>query len=130
MFFIEFLFAVFFSFIVMALFILVGSRGPWNNLGLLFVVVLLVSWAGGMWITPMGPPVFGREWVPFLIMAGLFALFLVNIVPHKDKEVVASPEEKIEKGDPKNIKDIATLGIAFWVFICALILSIAIAYIV
>lgn len=129
MLFIEFIFAVFISFIVVAVFTLAGSRGPWNNLGLLFVVVLLVSWAGGMWITPMGPQIMGREWVPFLIMGGLFALFLINLVPHKDKEVVKSPEEKIEKGDPKNIKDIATLGIAFWIFICGLILTIAIAYV-
>lgn len=130
MFFIEFLFAMIFSFIVVAFFTMAGSKGPWNNLGTLFLVVLLVTWAGGVWISPVGPTLFGAYWLPFFFMAALLALLLLNLIPHKDVQLTKPPEEELEKKDSPEIAAIATLGIAFWIFVCALIAGIALAYIV
>lgn len=128
MFLIEFILAVVVSFIVLAGFAMAGSKGPWNNLGTLFVVVLLVTWAGGMWLTPVGPMLFGKPWVPYLIMAAFVALLLVNLIPHRDIELSVPPEEKLEAEEPRKVAIIATVGIAFWIFVCGLIASIGLAY--
>ena len=130
MFLFDFILAILISFVVLAGFAMFGSKGPWDNLGTLFVVVLLITWAGGAWLTPVGPTLYGETWVPHLIVAGLVALLLVNLVPHRDVELLTSPEKKLEENEPRGVAIIATLGIAFWIFVCALIVSIGLAYIV
>ncbi len=124
----DFIIAIIFSFIAVAGFVMAGSKGPWNNLGTLFLVIFLITWAGGLWITPMGPMMFGGYWLPSMIIAGLFALLLANFISHKSTEIMEPPEDKLTESDSEEVANIATLGVAFWIFVCALILSIGLAY--
>tara|TARA_R100001163_G_C5030436_1_gene170807 strand:+ start:393 stop:797 length:405 start_codon:yes stop_codon:yes gene_type:complete len=130
MFLFEFFMAIIISFIVTSLFVIAGKKGPWSNLGSLFLVVFLVIWAGGIWLTPIGPQVFGSYLMPFIIMAGLLALLLANIIPHKDKKILKAPEEEMARGDSDEMAAIASLGASFWIFILAVALCIGLFYVI
>ncbi|MGK7296471.1 MAG: hypothetical protein ACNS61_11700 [Candidatus Wenzhouxiangella sp. M2_3B_020] len=43
---------------------------------LLFVLLFVLIWAGGTWLTPIGPPAAGVHWLSFLAVS-LFLLLLV-----------------------------------------------------
>lgn len=129
MFLIDLVIAIAVSFLAVAIVLLTGHRGPWHNPGILFLIVLLISWAGGIWLTPIGPALYGSYWIPYIIMAGLAALLLVNILPHKDKKIIRSPEERLEEEEPEDVVALFSLGVSFWIFICVLILAIGLAYI-
>lgn len=53
-----------------------ASRAPWASLPLFFLVVFLAAWAGGVWVTPFGPPIGGVYWLPFVMVGLLVAVLL------------------------------------------------------
>jgi hypothetical protein len=55
---------------------LFGRRGPWASVFILFVIIFLAAWVGGIWIRPVGPTLAGVYWLPFLLLGLLFALLL------------------------------------------------------
>lgn len=72
---VEILTALFLAFIVMwVLIAYAGEEGGWGTwpVFLLFFFAIL---AGGLWLTPVGPPLVGVYWVPFLFVAIFIALF-------------------------------------------------------
>ena len=53
--FVDFVFSLTFTLLFVVLFaILFPYRGPWNSILWFFVVVLLATWADGVWLTPLG----------------------------------------------------------------------------
>lgn len=66
----------------------------------LFFILFLAAWAGGLWITPFGPRVFGVFWIPFLV-AGLFFGLLwtaVDMAFHRNgrrRTTKANPAERV-----------------------------------
>lgn len=128
MFLLDFVFAAVFSFLATACFIMAGSKGPWNNLGTLFLVVFLITLAGGLWIGPRGPMLMDTAYIPYIIISGLIALLLSNFISYRSTEVMEPPEKEPTKGDPPQTADIAALGVAFWIFVIALIGSIALVF--
>ena len=88
----DFFFALAIAGIVTALFaLLLGRRGPWASSPLFFLLIFLAAWAGGVWITPVGPSVWGLYWLPFLVVAVLFALLLAAVTPPE-----RTPQSRIE----------------------------------
>jgi hypothetical protein len=77
-------------------------------------------WAGGVWVTPVGPPIFGVYWLPFLLI-GLFVVLLIAAGSTPERrppaETVAREEE-------------AALGLSafFWVLLLVLAIAIAAGY--
>jgi hypothetical protein len=74
-------------------------RGPWASLWTFFVILFLATWAGGLWITPFGPLIFGIYWMPFLLIGLLVALLLAAAEPvcppRTTKEAVEQAKEEI-----------------------------------
>jgi Na+/melibiose symporter-like transporter len=56
------------------------TRSVWPNWLIFFGLVLLAAWAGGVWITPVGPAVRGIYWVPFLFVGLIMAVLLTAVV--------------------------------------------------
>lgn len=51
-----------------------------------FLILFLFPWAGGLWLAPVGPALFGFAWVPILVVAGiLFFVLLVASPPRKSR---------------------------------------------
>jgi hypothetical protein len=129
MLFIEFLFALVISLLITAIFaIILRRRGAWPFL-LLFFIILLGTWAGGIWITPSGPTLLNVYWLPFLIAGLVFALLLTLVIlPQKYRIKIMQPRRLVEMKEENQIE--LVLGSIFWVLILILIVSIFIRYII
>jgi hypothetical protein len=53
--------------------------GPFNANWPFFVIVWLTAWAGGTWITPIGPDLWGVYWLPFFVAGTVVALLLAAL---------------------------------------------------
>jgi hypothetical protein len=100
-------------------------RGPWGAF-LFFVVVFLAAWAGGIWLPPMGPPIGGVYWLPFLIVGLIFALLLAAVVSPTPSDTTVQLLEEGEKGGEE--KKSLVLGIYFWIMVFALLVLILSRY--
>jgi len=129
MFFIHFLFAMFFSLLVILVFsTLFRTKGPWNNLGLFFVVVFLATWAGGIWVYPVGPFLWGVSWLPFLLVGILVAFLLVAaaVVPPRRESTVELIDQEKEEAKAKFV--FAGVTLFFATVVAVLIVAIMIRY--
>ena len=114
---IAFLFAVLFS---------VLFRGREAAPGFLFAFILffLFAWAGGLWLGPFGPAVFGVYWLPGIILVVLVFLLLgifVDPAPRTKQEARAELETR---------QAIGTLfGVFFWLLIAGLVVAIILGYV-
>ncbi len=55
----------------------------WAGFWVVFLIILLAAWAGGLWLTPFGPLFMGAHWLPVVIVAVLTALLLLGL-PYGD----------------------------------------------
>lgn len=128
MFFIHIIFALFFALILTAAFAAgFRSRGPWANLVVFFFVLFLASWAGGLWLAPFGPALWGTFWLPFFLAGLLVLLVLVASVPPAGQESTVELVDKKERAAEKKAAATA-LGVFFWVLIVLLIVAIVVRY--
>ncbi len=127
MFFIDILFALAVALLLTALFDRgFRNRGPWTSLWVFFLLIFLASWAGGLWVTPVGPPLFGIYWLPFVFVGIIFALLIAAAAPARPPR---SRAEAIERARAQEEVSEA-LSVFFWVWIIGLLLVIVLAYIV
>jgi hypothetical protein len=124
---IQFLFALIIASIVTSIFVFgLGRKGPWASFLIFFIVVLLASWAGGIWLTPVGPPLFGVHWASFLIVAFVFAILLVAAIPPRRPSTV----ELVEPGQKPAEEAVAgVLSVFFWILIGLLLFVIILRYV-
>lgn len=126
---VDFVFALAITLLCVVLFaIVLRFRGPWNSIRWFFVVVLLVTWAGGVWLTPMGPAVRGFYWLPFL-MAGLLVSLLLAAatLPMTGDSTVELVDRKKRRAERWAAG--TALGISFWVLMMALAAAIFFRYV-
>ena len=86
----------------------------------LLLVLFFATWAGGLWLLPVGPSHLGINWLPFVLVTILVAVLVVALAPHggtrkgDEREV----EREVEVG----------LGVFFWVLIGALTVAVVSGY--
>lgn len=104
-----------------------GSAWPWGSLLLFFVIVMLAAWAGGLWLTPFGPTVFGTTWVPAVLVGLFFALLLAA--------AAASLGTPVYRGDviePETVEsqEAGARGVSLflWILVLFLILAVLAGY--
>lgn len=108
---------------------LLGRRGPGPFSGLLFFLLLLflAVWAGGIWITPVGPVAWGVSWVTFLVLGLVFSMLLAAAIPpikpRSLKRHKPSPEETVAA----EAAEIA-VDFFFWILIFVLLATIVSRY--
>jgi hypothetical protein len=122
------LFALAFAIILGAFFsIAFERRGPWESVPIFFLILFLVIWAGGIWITPIGPMLWGVYWVPFFIIGLLIALFLAAATPPPRPPHVTP--ETLERRQ-EELRPHLALETFFWTLLVGLVIVIAVRYIV
>jgi hypothetical protein len=90
----------------------------------IFLIILFTSWAGGVWISPIGPSFLGIYWISFFIIALIIALVMeIMAVLHAtpsniDKRETYKKEETLE----------ILLGISFITLMIAVIIIIIAGY--
>jgi hypothetical protein len=103
-----------------------------TGFGWFLLLVLLGTWAGGVWLRPFGPIWGDIRWLQFLI-AGLlvlllFALFAPFKKPRGRQETIDQLEEIARQKEVQKVTYV-TLGIVFWVVLVILIAAIIIRYV-
>jgi len=120
------------------------GRGPAHWPGFLFLFLILVSfiWAGGMWVIPIGPPLWGTYWLSFLIVGFIVALLIAAMMPParpgsggrqpwaRTRTAGRSGVDAADGLDPFEEKEpvARTVGLFFWVLITALAIVIVSGY--
>ena len=129
MFAIHFAFAVVVAIIFTAMLLAIGRGGAYERANastalLLFLVLLLVAWAGGIWLNPIGPQLFGAAWLPFLFMGFVAALLIAAMSPGRRPRSRLEAEEAAEAHE---VVDTAFTAF-FWIFAVCLIAAITLHY--
>jgi hypothetical protein len=121
----ELLFALLIAFILAMIFG-IGLRGYGWGIGffLFFIVLFLVTWAGGIWITPIGPLWWGVPWLSFLFVGLLIALIMSALIPNRRRPVKGEPPgEEVTRGDV-----LVAMDVFFWILIIALVVALVVGY--
>jgi len=118
---VEILVALFLAFAVMwALVAYAGEGGGWGAwpVFLLFFFAIL---AGGLWLTPVGPPLVGVYWVPFLFVAIFIALFRAAAPPppRRKRRRSAQASALTMQQDDTPVAPVG-LGVLFWLLLAGL----------
>jgi membrane associated rhomboid family serine protease len=112
--FVHLLFALVVSLILTSVFVLIlGRKRLWPGYLLFFIVIFLASWAGGVWLHPIGPRLWGAYLFSFLIVGLIFALLLAATRPPTSR---GSTVELVENEQKVKEEEVATiLGGFFWI---------------
>jgi hypothetical protein len=120
----------FFVALLLSLVVFVGLRrtGPWASFLFLFLALFLATWAGGIWITPIGQPLGGSYWLPFLMAGVVFALLLASITPadRTEESTIKLVTEEEKQARERTVRRAA--GVLFWLFAGVLVLIIVLRY--
>jgi hypothetical protein len=98
----------------------------WPSVWLLFLIAFLAAWGGGLWIRPIGPPLWGTFWIPFVIAGLLIVLVLAAIAPPRRPPCTA--KEAAEEARATVAAE-ATLGTFFWLLLIFLIGGVILGYV-
>ncbi|MFP4395970.1 MAG: hypothetical protein ACLFTI_11970 [Anaerolineales bacterium] len=137
MFFAEFVFALAIALLLTGFFFVAFRyRGPWDVWWLFLVVIFLAAWAGGLWIEPIGPPLFEIYWLPFLLVGLLFALILAAAVPPRPPRLPGRPRaprtprtrRAATPTTPAEEETALAVGLFFWLMLVSLMVVILIGY--
>ena len=130
---------LFFAFLVAAVLsvVLVGltgwrrprreEEGMWPSLIALFVVLVLMVWAGGVWVTPFGPPVWGGYWAPFLLVGVMVALLIATLTTAA-RPPRARREPRVEGEIEAEEAAASFFGLFFWLLLVIGIAALVIRY--
>jgi hypothetical protein len=125
----DFLFAVVVAFLIFVVFSRGFRRvGPFGGVLWFFLIVLFASWAGGVWVRPAGPVLWGVYWVPFLTVGLLVALLLAASTPPRTP---LRPPKSADEAEARAEAEVlaVTLSVFFWIMLVFLIIAIAVHYI-
>lgn len=125
MIFVELLFALAIALFFTVVFTLLGRRAkPWPIVLAFFLIVFLAAWAGGIWITPVGPAFLGIYWISFFTAGLIFALLIAAT------SAFSSRSSQNRKDEMRREEDLEiTISTFFWILLLALIIVIIIGYI-
>jgi len=99
------------------------GRGRMPGIVPVFILFFLFAWAGGLWLRPAGPPVFGMYWAPGLILVVLIFLLLAAVVRRPTRTRTDVKEEIAVENAAATV-----IGITFWILIGLLLLAIFAGY--
>lgn len=101
-----------------------AARVPWTAIWTFVLVLFLASWAGGLWISPFGPVLFGVSWLPFIFVAVIFGLLLAAVPPERPPR---TPGEAFVQAEEKRAARQA-FDVFFWILLIVLLLAVISGY--
>ena len=123
--------------VVAVIFSVVFALSTWrrtrkSGLVWVFLIIFLATWAGGIWLRPFGPKLWGINWLSFLFIGCIVALFISLKGPPSDaprgRQETLDMLERIK--EEKEIRKITyvTLSVVFWILLAVLVMAIIIRY--
>jgi len=106
-------------------------EGPRTGFFLLFMTIFLITLAGGLWLSPVGPYTRGVYWLPFVVVGGLgsYILYLKapRKPPHNRKETLETLDRIAESKQLEKLTYL-TLDLFFWILLFSLLAVIVFHY--
>ncbi|MEZ5988411.1 MAG: hypothetical protein R3F30_04690 [Planctomycetota bacterium] len=102
-------------------------REPGKGIALIpfFVIVFMVTWAGGLWLQPFGPTTWGLPWLVFVTVGLVTAILIaatIPPVPHRqDGRLAEGPED-----DPR-VAEVPVFNWFFWALITVTVVAVVLA---
>jgi hypothetical protein len=121
--------------ILSALFALAtGKQGLRKGHFWLFLILFLATWAGGMWIEPFGPMLWGIHWLSYLLVGAVVALIFAvghsrSMPEPQGRQETIEMLERIKKEKELEQVTWVTLTVFFWVLVLALLGAIIFRYV-
>lgn len=104
-----------------------------NGLIWFFLIVFTATWAGGVWLQPVGPAFAGVYWLPFL-SAGLIMAVFAGVLqlrrPPQGRQETLDKLEQVARAKEMQEATYITLRALFWVVFILFLAGIIIRYIV
>lgn len=128
----DFIYAFIIAFILSLFFSWLLQRGgPRKGIFWFFLIVFLGAWAGGIWMRPFGPAIWGVYWLSFLLFGIFCAILLAVTAPGKppaNREETIELLENEEKREEVVRLTYVSLSLTFWVAVFVLIAAIIARY--
>jgi hypothetical protein len=128
----ELLFSFIIAAVLSSLLILIWRRsGKRTGLFWLFLTIFLSAWAGGVWMKPFGPQLWGINWFSFLFSALIVSLIFAAFAPQrppKSRNETIKMLERIQREKELKKATYITLSSFFWGLLFVLIVAIIIRY--
>lgn len=90
----------------------------------MFVILFLATWAGGAWMTPVGPRLAGTSVLSFLVVGLLTALLITAFIPRQPPRTRG---EALRQADARR-EVAAFVNVFFWLVVVMLLVGIAVRY--
>lgn len=124
----EAVFALAVAFFLTVIFVALGlCARSWRRILVFFSLVFLAAWAGGIWITPVGPRFLGVYWLSFFVVGLIFALLQEALSASRKR---SAPQDKVDELEAKEGREIEQVFDVFaFILLVAFIVVIVIGYI-
>jgi hypothetical protein len=108
------------------------SKGQRTGFIWFFLIILMATWAGGIWLQPFGPAIGETRWMPFVVIGLIVTIFISLFGSGKppygrhetlDKLEEIAQERRLEKAT------YVTLSTFFWTVLFTLLAAIFMRYI-
>jgi len=100
-----------------------GARGGLFDVIFFFVILFLTTWALGVWMTPVGPVVWGAPWLMFLLVGLVVALLLAATPAGRPRTRAAA----VAQAEADQVAATA-FGVFFWVLLIILVGAVVARY--
>jgi hypothetical protein len=122
----EFLIALIISLFFTTVLAVSGKKHrSWKKIVSIFLIMLFSSWAGGIWITPVGPSFMGIYWLSYFIVALILVLIMETI------SALHAPPSDIDTKETRNKEEAleVLISTSFFILIILFIVVIVLGYI-
>jgi len=106
-------------------------RGRRKGFFWFFLIIFMITWAGGVWLVPFGPELLGIHWLSF-ILVGLVGAIVISYVAKRryprNRHETIDLLENIEEGRELEQMTYLSLNILFWVVLFILLAAVALRY--
>ncbi len=96
----------------------------WPGLAFLVVILFFVTWAGGIWLQPLGPILWHIYWIPFVAVGIVAALLLIATTPRRRPR---TRREALQVREQERVL-VTAFGVFFWILVSILLIAVAVHY--
>jgi hypothetical protein len=117
MFVVEFVFAFVISMLCAAMLLPVTAQAGWRvrhpsiepiSVFAMLLILFLATWAGGIWLVPVGPRLWGVAWGGFVVV-GLFVALLIGAVSREQAKAMDVARAPRARGSETSMLSLALL---------------------
>jgi hypothetical protein len=126
----EILFALIFGLVFTLIIFSLGRRWRPVDFIIYFLILFLFIWGAGIWMRPIGPPLWGVFFLDFLFVGIIVSLFIIVFIPERRPRYFTRKEtlEEVEKEARR--RETGVPAVLTGMIIAALVLIIIFGYIV